>query len=629
MLCMFISFVKGDKKLNEIIVISASELFTNISEKLIQETRNKNRIKVIETTGKDTIKIAQNYINNGAKIFIARGRNVSLLRDNLDLPVINVQYIYEDFYYSVKNTNLNYNELLMVGFDKLFDSLTSFNKISGYNIKAVQPQSISSIENDIKENLAPNIKAVIGGLTVKKAAENLGLKYFAYDVQETSIFVALENALNLLESQEKKDQLSNTIITTINSISELIINFDKDFNIVFINDLAKNIVNDNLISNLKILINESALSSNSSLNYESILSISDVQYSVKVTPIYLNNKLENYIVVLNTVDSIQEEEIKIRIKLSSKGHVAKNNFSDIIGISKSMEKTKLIAQKYSKSTNSVLIYGQTGTGKELFAQSIHNYSPRKNNPFIAINCAALPENLLESELFGYVKGAFTGANVEGKEGVFEAAHGGTVFLDEIGEMDISMQAKLLRVLQEKEISRLGDNRIIPIDVRIISATNKNLLDLVKEKKFREDLYYRLSVLKLSLPELSKRIEDVPKLINFYIKEKYPYIVIEKDLIRYLTKLDYPGNVRQLFNIIERLVVLSDNNVISIKDYMTYINDEEMETNIGVLDEFNNNNERKTIINYLEKYDGNRKQTAEDLGISTTTLWRKMKKYKLI
>lgn len=629
MLCMFISFVKGDKKLNEIIVLSASELFTNISEKLIQETRNKNRIKVIETTGKDTIKIAQNYINNGAKIFIARGRNVSLLRDNLDLPVINVQYIYEDFYYSVKNTNLNYNELLMVGFDKLFDSLTSFNKISGYNIKAVQPQSISSIENDIKENLAPNIKAVIGGLTVKKAAENLGLKYFAYDVQETSIFVALENALNLLESQEKKDQLSNTIITTINSISELIINFDKDFNIVFINDLAKNIVNDNLISNLKILINESALSSNSSLNYESILSISDVQYSVKVTPIYLNNKLENYIVVLNTVDSIQEEEIKIRIKLSSKGHVAKNNFSDIIGISKSMEKTKLIAQKYSKSTNSVLIYGQTGTGKELFAQSIHNYSPRKNNPFIAINCAALPENLLESELFGYVKGAFTGANVEGKEGVFEAAHGGTVFLDEIGEMDISMQAKLLRVLQEKEISRLGDNRIIPIDVRIISATNKNLLDLVKEKKFREDLYYRLSVLKLSLPELSKRIEDVPKLINFYIKEKYPYIVIEKDLIRYLTKLDYPGNVRQLFNIIERLVVLSDNNVISIKDYMTYINDEEMETNIGVLDEFNNNNERKTIINYLEKYDGNRKQTAEDLGISTTTLWRKMKKYKLI
>lgn len=615
--------------MNEIIVLSASELFTNISEKLIQETRNKNRIKVIETTGKDTIKIAQNYINNGAKIFIARGRNVSLLRDNLDLPVINVQYIYEDFYYSVKNTNLNYNELLMVGFDKLFDSLTSFNKISGYNIKAVQPQSISSIENDIKENLAPNIKAVIGGLTVKKAAENLGLKYFAYDVQETSIFVALENALNLLESQEKKDQLSNTIITTINSISELIINFDKDFNIVFINDLAKNIVNDNLISNLKILINESALSSNSSLNYESILSISDVQYSVKVTPIYLNNKLENYIVVLNTVDSIQEEEIKIRIKLSSKGHVAKNNFSDIIGISKSMEKTKLIAQKYSKSTNSVLIYGQTGTGKELFAQSIHNYSPRKNNPFIAINCAALPENLLESELFGYVKGAFTGANVEGKEGVFEAAHGGTVFLDEIGEMDISMQAKLLRVLQEKEISRLGDNRIIPIDVRIISATNKNLLDLVKEKKFREDLYYRLSVLKLSLPELSKRIEDVPKLINFYIKEKYPYIVIEKDLIRYLTKLDYPGNVRQLFNIIERLVVLSDNNVISIKDYMTYINDEEMETNIGVLDEFNNNNERKTIINYLEKYDGNRKQTAEDLGISTTTLWRKMKKYKLI
>ena len=294
-----------------------------------------------------------------------------------------------------------------------------------------------------------------------------------------------------------------------------------------------------------------------------------------------------------------------------------------------MEETIYMAKKYARSDSSVLITGQTGTGKELFAQSIHNESPRANEPFVAINRAALPSSILESELFGYVKGAFTGANNEGKMGIFELAHGGTVFLDEIGEMDINIQAKILRVLQEREISRLGDNKVIPIDVRVISATNKNLKDLVKEKKFREDLYYRLSVLELNIPSLNKRLEDIPHLINHYLKTNNHSVTFSNEAINFLCTQTYPGNVRQLFNILERIIVLADKEYITYDDFKKYLDWDDFNYYEDFsISNLNSIHEKNEIIKCLEKNYGNRKKTAEDLNISLSTLWRKMKKYNI-
>lgn len=613
----------------DIVIFSASESFTLVSNRLLEKYNLLDILEIIEVTGKSVIDIAKKCINNGTKVFIARGKNVSNLRKNIQIPVVNVQYIFEDFYYSIESTGYKQEEIVMVGFDELYDSLVSFNNLTKYNVKTIHPSSVKAIESDIRNNISKSTKAVIGGLTVKKAAEKLELEYFPYHVQETSIYTAIKNAINILESQKKKDQFSRTIYTTINSISDSVINFDKNLNTVFINNLAEKMIHSIDINILKDIINN--MKKKKLNQFEIIKNLNNIDYSIKIKPIIFKNQIENYIMVLNSVNAIQEEEKQIRIKLSSRGHLAKNNFNDIIGNSISMNKTKHIAEKYAKSDNAVLIYGETGTGKELFAQSIHNASYRKNEPFIAINCAVLPENLLESELFGYVKGAFTGASSEGKEGIFESAHGGTVFLDEIGEIDISIQAKLLRVLQEKEISRVGDNRIIPVNVRIISATNKNLLKLVEEKKFREDLYYRLGVLKLDLPNLSMRIEDIPELINNYLKDKYPSVTFTKKLINLLSNHNYPGNVRQLFNIIERLIVLSDSDIITETDFKMIIEPySEIEENrkIGNLDVFNNKNEKALLISILEKNNGNRNQTAKDLGISTTTLWRKMRKYNI-
>ena len=248
---------------------------------------------------------------------------------------------------------------------------------------------------------------------------------------------------------------------------------------------------------------------------------------------------------------------------------------------------------------------------------------------MAINCAALPQSLLESELFGYVKGAFTGANKEGKMGIFEMAHRGTVFLDEIGEMDLNVQAKLLRVLQEREVCRLGDDRIIPVDIRIISATNKNLYELVEQKLFREDLLYRLNVLELNLPPLRSRTGDVPLLVNAYMKRQNRPVTFLPDAMELLSREPCPGNVRQLFNLLERIVTLSDGREISaswLKNIFSLSG--KTEPLPGLLEDTVGNCEQTEIEHALRKNHGNRAKTAKDLGISTATLWRKMKKYGL-
>ncbi|MGI6424651.1 MAG: sigma-54 interaction domain-containing protein [Tepidanaerobacteraceae bacterium] len=250
----------------------------------------------------------------------------------------------------------------------------------------------------------------------------------------------------------------------------------------------------------------------------------------------------------------------MRRELYLKGHVAQHTFEDIITCSSIMEKAISEARQFAQAEAAVVITGETGTGKELFAQSIHNTSQRKGGHFVAVNCAAVPENLLESELFGYEEGAFTGARRGGKKGLFELAHDGTIFLDEIGELPLKLQARLLRVLQEKAVIRVGGDRVIPINVRIIAATHRNLEASVKNGTFRQDLYYRLNVLRLSLPPLRERKDDIPLLIDRLLEKicnktaKKPPLLSDA-VLKIFCSYHWPGNVRELQNILERLVVL--------------------------------------------------------------------------
>jgi transcriptional regulator with GAF, ATPase, and Fis domain len=274
-----------------------------------------------------------------------------------------------------------------------------------------------------------------------------------------------------------------------------------------------------------------------------------------------------------------------------------------------------------------MIQGETGTGKELIARLIHLLSSRRDNPFLELNCAAIPENLFESELFGHEKGAFTGATNR-RRGRFELAHGGALFLDEIGEMPLSLQPKLLRALQEKRISRVGSEGDINVDVRLISATNRNLKKMCEEEKFREDLYFRIKVLEIEIPPLRNRREDIPTLVEFFM-ERYAdrSVRLASETLDVLIKYPYPGNVRELENIIQRTVTLARGQVIRPTDLPEEIRHHQTDTQ-GTLAERLDVLERKMIISALEKSDWIQTKAAELLGISERVLRYKMKKYHL-
>lgn len=295
-----------------------------------------------------------------------------------------------------------------------------------------------------------------------------------------------------------------------------------------------------------------------------------------------------------------------------------------------------LLNQVAKSNATVILYGETGTGKEIASKTIHDMSDRRDKAFVKVNCAAIPENLLESELFGYEKGAFTGAATK-KPGRFELADGGTIFLDEIGDMPLGLQAKLLRVLQEKEFERLGGTKTLKVDVRIIAATNKNLANLVKQEKFREDLYYRLSVVPIQIPPLRKRKEDIPTLVGHFLLRsavisKQPEKRISREALQKLIAYEWPGNIRELENTIERCVVVTAGNLITLDDLPENIGSREAEnpsvTEAGTLDEAVDSAEKNAIIKVLEECGGNRTLASQRLGISRRSLHRKLLKYNI-
>jgi DNA-binding NtrC family response regulator len=309
------------------------------------------------------------------------------------------------------------------------------------------------------------------------------------------------------------------------------------------------------------------------------------------------------------------------------------SFSNIVGNSFKMKEVFDLIGRVAQTNSNILILGESGTGKELVAKAIHYHSERSSSPFVAVQCAAIPATLLESELFGHIKGAFTGA-IKDREGKFESADGGTIFLDEIAETSPDMQAKLLRVIQEREVQRVGSNLSFKVDVRIISATNQNLSKAVEQKRFREDLFYRLNVISISLPPLRERREDIPILIKHFLKKfGQPNCQIEKEAWDYLLSYHWPGNVRELENVIERALVLKKGEIIT-KDVFpedmlrsdrkiggVVIDLPEAGINLEEL-------EKELIRLALKKYDGNQTQAAKFLGLSRPTLVYRMEKYGL-
>lgn len=345
--------------------------------------------------------------------------------------------------------------------------------------------------------------------------------------------------------------------------------------------------------------------------------------------------------VLDSINKIlgNSEEESVNIEMQETPEIV-DRF--LISKSQKMRGVLELIRQVADSRATIMLYGETGTGKELAAQVIHDLSERQGKPFIKVNCAAIPDTLMESELFGFEKGAFTGA-IAKKPGRFELADGGSIFLDEIGDISPAMQVKLLRVLQEREFQPLGSIKTLKVDVRIIGATNKNLEEMVKNNLFREDLFYRLNVVPIHLPPLRERQEDIAGLVDYFLSKSADITgkfqkQIDKEAINILTQYDWPGNIRELENIIERSVVVTTGDVIRAKDLPNYLiqserflrenSHTEISKKSGILDDVVDNAERDVIIQALHAHNGNRTRASEHLGISRRSLHRKIVKYNI-
>ena len=329
-----------------------------------------------------------------------------------------------------------------------------------------------------------------------------------------------------------------------------------------------------------------------------------------------------------------EMELNMYKRTFEKINTAKYTVDDIIGDCSIMQDLKDSVRKVAKTNSNVLIMGESGTGKELFAHSIHAGSMRRKAPFVCVNCGSIPEQLIESELFGYEEGAFTGARKGGKIGLFPAAHGGTIFLDEIGELPLPMQVRLLRVLQDREIQRVGSNVREKVNVRVVAATNRNLYQTVKKGEFRSDLYYRLNVVTLHLPLLRERKEDLPLLIQMILskiskKESLGAIEISREAMDHLLRYDWPGNVRELENVLERAINFTDaGEKIKAKNLPERITGSMVSRTVMPLKELMENTEKDAIKDALLRCRNCKAKAANELGISRTTLYEKMMKYEI-
>ena len=437
-------------------------------------------------------------------------------------------------------------------------------------------------------------------------------------------------------------------------IEDVVLVLDKDTKVVFVNKAYEEVYG---IAREKILgrklqsveedtvairVLRTGVAEEHTIQYLKSVNVDSVGRS---TPIKVDGETVGCLSVFNNVSNFIKLAAKIR-RTKEMDRYLKEQLSDpetirnartFVTVNPEMKRVLGLAVKVARTDATVLIRGESGTGKEIMAKVIHSNSRRKDGPFIKVNCAAIPENLLESELFGYAGGAFTGARREGKAGKFELANGGTIFLDEIGDMDFNMQVKLLRVIQEREVERIGGNKSIPLDVRIVTATNQNLEELIEQQKFRQDLYYRLNVIEIRIKPLRERKEDIPILTHFFVKKfSGEDLAVRQEVLDILNAYEWPGNVRELENTIERAINFASSDRITAQDlpeHMIRIEQIRPFEPIPVVEEppVSRNYptaEYRELVDLLTEYHGNVRRIADLKGIPLSTLYGKLTRYSL-
>lgn len=554
-------------------------LFLSASKRILKNVREVfeaagEEYLVYEAALADAVRIARSCIERfGTKIVISTGGTGDILQQSVDAHVLIMRYRGEDIIEAIQQADPVRHKVAVVGFESFVHTAIRVRPVFSEELHFETVNGIEDMRVAVDALVKDGYDTVVGGSVVANLARVRGLRGVHIGMEKEVIADTLDEAKRLVSLLEEKDARLATTNAILDAITDGIIACDGQGHVQSVNQAGTTILglsrHDLVGRPLAELVDAPFLARTLATGEEftgALVDIRGARYSATCVPVRVEQGVIGAVLTVQELSRLHME-LDTRKKVLASGHVARNRFASIVGSSRAIEQAKRRAALYADTDSTVLLYGRTGTGKELFAQSIHNASPRAKGPFVAVNCGALPESLLESELFGYVRGAFTGARTGGKTGLFEMAQGGTIFLDEISEMAPSLQARLLRVCQEREITRIGDDRVIPVDVRVVAAANRDLLTLVRAGSFREDLYYRLAVLILELPTLADRMEDLEELATALVRRKARELhrsmaAIPPESVEVLRTISWPGNVRQLANVLERAIILCRGRILT-------------------------------------------------------------------
>ena len=611
--------------------------------------------RVAEESNEDMIIVegAESYLEayklqqQGVEAIIARGPTVELARQRTTIPVIRCDPSAFDLLKAFSEAKRLDNHIgLITSWNILFDKKL-VEDLLGITLYISRTCLCSDdVYREVKLAADYGLRVVVGGTITAEAAPSLGLACIKLYTSKEAIRESLEKAKETIRIAREKQAEAERMKIILDLEQTGIMSIDAQGVVNVFNPMAEEIMG---IKKNDIIGKSVAVFFPHRPGLKNITSATGIHGDIvtfgKVTavnnriPILVNGRVEGLVSTYQEVTRLQEIEAKVRTQLHKKGFTAKAPIEKLMGESKKIKEVALAATEYARSDLTILIMGETGTGKGLLAQGIHLASHRAEGPFVAVNCSALPETLLESELFGYEEGAFTGARRKGKQGLFELAHKGTIFLDEIAGTSLNMQSRLLKVVEEKEVMRVGGNQVIPLDVRILAASNRDLRKAGAEGSFRLDLFYRLNVLSLKMPSLRERPEDVLLLYRYFLRSMNIASVeieniLDPELSDELCNYYWPGNIRELEHLAEKTAALSRRIGSSPERVKKILLEEiresqeivssagrggEISVRVGALADM----ESQIIAKLYRKCYGNKRQLAAQLGISRTTLWKKL------
>ncbi|WP_406017923.1 sigma 54-interacting transcriptional regulator [Succinivibrio sp.] len=588
-------------------------------------------IPVIEAYDHNAIEALRKYPS--CHIVISRGGTANYIKGIKGITVVDLTASFFDIQKSL-------NELIAKGCKKI--AVVSQDNVIGptpaeFSINDIEVElhpcsNAEEIMNTVNTCIINGADGIVGCVVAVETARQHAVEVAPVEVDFYSVKKGILQAVELEKNLDNQERTIDRLESLLNNIEEGVIIFDAGNKPILYNGYASRIMRPEPLDKwYEVLENEIQ----STTEAARVISLNQNKVLIRVIPL-VHDSLEDKVVILQDSSAIEESVKTIKLSSYEKGLYARHNFKDIIYSCPSMEDTVSLAKRFANSDSTIMIFGETGAGKEGFAQSIHNYSPRAKKPFVSVNCASLPQGLVASELFGYVEGAFTGARRNGKKGLFEMAQGGTIFLDEITEIPLEVQSQFLRVIQEREIMRIGDDKIIPLDIRIICATNKEILSLCEEGRFRYDLYYRLNVLSLIIPPLRERGDDIILMFKSFIagfcKKKIDDIYLDDEVKDILLGYSWPGNVRELRNVAEALSFYGSDIKKQNVERILYRKTGTISTVHHSSDSiFRDDLTLKELERYYYKYmiaRHSNSEVAKLAGIARSTLWRKIKELEI-